>query len=55
MYSISEHDSLNIFICNFFISKNEILTCVHLLLSLIVLMDVCLLDVVWKILSPLLK
>lgn len=55
MYSVSEHDTLNIFICIFFISKNEILTCVQLLLSFIVLMDVCLLEAVWKILSPLFK
>ena len=39
----------------FFISKNEIFTCVLLLLSFIVLMEVCLLDAVWKILSPLFK
>lgn len=40
---------------SFFVSKNEIFTCVLLLLSFIVLMEVCLLDAVWKILSPLFK
>lgn len=56
MYSVSEPDTLNIYIyIFFFINKNEIFMHVLILLSFIILMDVCLFGAVWKTLSPLFK
>ena len=55
MYSVSEPDTLNIYIYFFFINKNEIFMHVLILLSFIILMDVCLFGAVWKTFSSLFK